>query len=438
VYALFRLMTTLAQSPSLADMLHVSARMIAQVIDTGLCLILLTEPPHHDHYHTVACVPALLDNELERHPLTIASPLVERLRDAVQQGRLLQLSTQEQDALNPLNNVAYADLCALPLILGGTSLGMILCYSRVALQVPDEGQLILCTLARQMALAIEHYQRTERDACEQQQKQVHAFMSDLLHADTLSSETALQKRACLLGCNLAVPHLVVSLQLLPVSGNGILTEQERGARRRVASTRARRHIHEQYPGSLTDGESEQILCLLRLETGRTSAAVNQEFDKLAALLRDEEHMSLFAGISTPCHALSDYRCSYAQAQEALQVVQWLKPQGGSASFDTLGVYRYLYRFAQENVLSDSYQAQIAALAAYDQCRHMNLLTTLETYLECGTNIAATSEQLHIHRNTVQQRLERMQSFCLLDLSQRANWLPLLVALKVHRLTSPDG
>src|SRR5947209_3683936 len=105
VYALFRLMTTLAQSPSLADMLHVSARMIAQVIDTGLCLILLTEPPHHDHYHTVACVPALLDNELERHPLTIASPLVERLRDAVQQGRLLQLSTQEQDALNPLNNV---------------------------------------------------------------------------------------------------------------------------------------------------------------------------------------------------------------------------------------------------------------------------------------------------------------------------------------------
>jgi DNA-binding PucR family transcriptional regulator len=120
------------------------------------------------------------------------------------------------------------------------------------------------------------------------------------------------------------------------------------------------------------------------------------------------------------------------------VAQWLRQQGGSASFDTLGVYRYLYRFARENVLSDAYQTQIATLAAYDQCRHTNLLETLETYLECGTNIADTSEQLHIHRNTVQQRLERIQSLCLLDLSQRANRLPLLVALKIYRLTSSGG
>ncbi len=437
IYDVFRLMTTLTQASSLQAMLHESAQIITQVIEKVLCLILLPRPVHSSQLQLAACVPALLGEEVEMQTVTVPTTLRERLQDATLHGRVLRLNTQEQEILNPFKKVEYADLCATPLILGDTHLGMILCYSSIPLQVTDEEQLILCTLARQMALAIEHYQRIEREACEQQ-KQVHAFMTDLLHADASYTAAALQKRACLLGCNLAAPHLVVSLQLLPLWGNSIPTEEERITRIRGASTRTRRHIHKLYPGSLSDGESDQILCLLRLETGRTIDAVNQELDTLAALLRDEEHMSLFVGISTPCQVLSEYRCGYAQAQEALQVAQWLRQHSGSASFEALGVYRYLYRFARENVLSDAYQAQIATLAAYDRCRHTNLLETLETYLECGTNIADTSEQLHIHRNTVQQRLERIQSLCLLDLSQRANRLPLLVALKVHRLTSSGG
>jgi sugar diacid utilization regulator len=436
VYDVFRLMTTLTQAPSLQAMLHESTQMITRVIEQVLCLILLPRPLHSSQLQLAACVPALLGEGVEMQAVTIPADLMERLQGAVVHGRVLQLSTQEQDALNPFKDLEYADLCAIPLIRGDTYLGMILCYSSIPFHLPDEEQLILCMLASQMALAVGHYQRVEREEREQQQRQVHAFMSDLLHADAIYTGAVLQKRACLLGCNLAAPHLVVSLQLLPLLGNSSVTEEERFARIRAASTRTRRYIHEQYPGSLTDGESEQILCLLHLETGRTVDAVNQEFDKLAALLRDGQHMSLFAGISTPCHALNEYRRGYAQAQEALQVTQWLRQQGGSASFDTLGVYRYLYRFARENVLSDAYQAQIATLAAYDQCRHTNLLETLETYLECGMNIAEASHLLHVHRNTIQQRLERIQSLCALDLGQRTNWLPFLVALKVHRLTSP--
>jgi sugar diacid utilization regulator len=438
VYDVFRLMTTLTEAPSLQALLHRSTQMIAQVIDAGICLILLTEPSHREQYHIVAPLPLLLQREVERHPVTIPAPLLERLRDAMQQGRLLRLSTQEQDLLNPLINVDYADMWALPLILGDTSFGMILCYSGVPCQVADEGQLVLCTLARQMALAIEHHQRTEREACEQQQKEVYTFMSDLFHIDASCTEAALQKWACKLGCNLAVPHLVVSIHLLPLLGNYSVTEDERVIRTRYAATQVKRHICTQYPGSLVTDDGEHVRCLLRLEAESMTEEVNRDFDKLAEQLSNEHQVSLFAGISIPCRTVGDYRHGYAQAQEALQVVQWLKQKGGTASFNTLGIYRYLYRFAQQNTLRDQYQAQVAALADYDQSRHTNLLETLELYLECGRNIAETSEQLHIHRNTVQQRLERIQSVCLLDLSQRVHWLPLLVALKVHRLTSAGG
>ncbi len=436
VYDVFRLITTLSHALSVEEVLHTSVRMITQIIDTGLCLILLREPLHHDQFQLEACVPVLLDNEVERHPLTIANALLERLRDAMQQGRILQLSPQEQDALNPLNNVEYAELRAVPLLLGDTCLGMLLCYSSTLLSVLEENQLLLCTLARQMALAIEHCQQSERQQREQRQRQIQIFMHDLFHPASRYTEAAMQKRACILGWNLTAPHLVVSMLLLPVVEESMVTEDERLAHLRSASTQVWKSLHERYPGSLTGGDDEQLLCLLRLEMESVVDSVNRECDKLAQHLYAEQHIRLFTGISAPCCTVAAYQHGYIQAQEALQVVQWLKQRGGSASFNTLGVYRDLYRFAHENVLSDHYQAQIAALADYDRCRHTNLLDTLETYLECGTNIAETTEQLRIHRNTTLQRLERIQSLCTLDLKQRANWLPLLIALKLHRLTSP--
>ena len=63
----------------------------------------------------------------------------------------------------------------------------------------------------------------------------------------------------------------------------------------------------------------------------------------------------------------------------------------------------------------------------------DLLTTLEMYLECAGNLTRTSERLFVHRNTLIQRLERLQSLCDIDLQERANWLTLQVAIKVYKL-----
>ena len=59
--------------------------------------------------------------------------------------------------------------------------------------------------------------------------------------------------------------------------------------------------------------------------------------------------------------------------------------------------------------------------------------TLETYLECAGNLTKTSERLFVHRNTLIQRLERLQSLCDIDLQERGNWLTLQVAIKVYKL-----
>ena len=163
-------------------------------------------------------------------------------------------------------------------------------------------------------------------------------------------------------------------------------------------------------------------------------------------IHNEYDVYLSIGVGNACQHISDYRRGFAEANEALQMGQNLQePRVNEGKrtpivthFNDLGVYRYLYKIAHMDDLRDVYQDQIAHIDNYDRRKNTDLLDTLETYLECGTNSAQTAEQLHIHRNTVQQRLERIQSLCPLDLKQWANWLPLLVALKVHRLTSPGG
>ena len=427
---------TLTHSASLEDMLHKFARTAMQAIDADLCLIMLTEAPQK--LRIVTCIPDLSDKEVVIQPVTIAPALLERLRTATQQSQVLRLSSQEQDALNPLKNVEYAELCVIPLMLGNDCLGTVNCYTSTTLHATDENQLLLCVLASQAALAIGHYQRVKREEREQQQGYIYSFMNDLLHTVATCTDAALQRRVCTLGYDLAAPHVVALLQLQPAIGKKLATEELRRSHAQHFDKEMTGRIEQRYPGSLIALIDEQLVCLLCLDPDLSLDAVNQWFEELAYQLYDEQQVIIFVGVCMPCdNTISENRRGYAEAQEALQVVQWLKQRGGSIAFNALGVYRYLYRFAHENALRDQYQDQIAALAEYDRLRHTNLLHTLESYLECGTNIAEASHLLHIHRNTMQQRLERIQALCTLDLKQQTNWLPLQVALKVHRLASPD-
>ena len=115
---------------------------------------------------------------------------------------------------------------------------------------------------------------------------------------------------------------------------------------------------------------------------------------------------------------------------------YVTEEGSCTSFCMLGAYRYIYDFACAQKLPDQYQKQVALIQKYDdEHKNTHLLFTLEIYLECGTSIADASRLLGIHRNTLLQRLERLKTVCKLDLKQRVHWLPLQIALKLHKFSS---
>jgi len=192
-------------------------------------------------------------------------------------------------------------------------------------------------------------------------------------------------------------------------------------------------VQDSFPGSLLYEQENLLTCIVHLSKDPGGIRLNNWLRDLVRQMRGEQMVRLAIGVGNPCSAVSAYHRGFAEANEALQMGQHLNPEGGVTHFNDLGIYRYLYKIARMDDLPDIYQTQIESIASYDQRKGADLLTTLETYLECAGNLTRTSERLFVHRNTLIQRLERLQSLCTVELQERSNWLTLQVAIKVYRL-----
>ncbi|MGW2311251.1 PucR family transcriptional regulator, partial [Actinomadura luteofluorescens] len=71
---------------------------------------------------------------------------------------------------------------------------------------------------------------------------------------------------------------------------------------------------------------------------------------------------------------------------------------------------------------------------YDERRGTALVQTLEAYFGTGGSLSRTAERLHIHVNTVSQRLDRIARLLGDDWQAPEPALELQLALRLHRLS----
>lgn len=149
-------------------------------------------------------------------------------------------------------------------------------------------------------------------------------------------------------------------------------------------------------------------------------------------------MQVLIGIGRAVTNLAGLRVSYNQAVEALKIAQALGQRAGLRNFDELGVLHWLRHLSPKLLGANIYLDAIRRLAEYDEQHHQNLLLTLETYLDVG-GVAEVATRLHVHRNTLSYRLERIEQLLDLDLRDPACRMNLYVALKAYRLhNGPAG
>lgn len=469
---------TISSGLYLDDMLRSLATLTVQILEVDLCAILLMDQTRErdgdssrqQRRLTVhATSPNLTDRSAFR-PIDVDRQAFERLRETNEAslrttatGQLIVSNDEALERLNPLKDGQYKALISAPLIAGTEQLGLINCYSSRPRRFSSEDQTLLTTIANQIAIAIKNSHLVNQLA---QKNLVKGFFDDLKHG-TSESEDSLRQRAHFLGCDLTRVNTIVMIELTHMDERRPSTASKSTKEGRSTTTAAhtqadengysqgtplqavykrissviRRRVLDNYSGSIFYEHENLLTCIIPLGKDLAGTRLKSWLQELSQQLKQEYNVYLSVGIGNACQVIADYRRGFAEAEEALQMGQNLSQEQGIDTrlqstvthFNDLGVYRYLYKIARMDDLRDVYQDQVARIVHYDRRKNTDLLTTLETYLECAGNLTKTSERLFVHRNTLIQRLERLQSLCNIDLQDRSNWLTLQVAIKVYKL-----
>ena len=125
--------------------------------------------------------------------------------------------------------------------------------------------------------------------------------------------------------------------------------------------------------------------------------------------------------------------SYQEAQESIRIGTATGKKEGVIAFNELGLLHWLYHLPLEVRNSNDYLKQIYKLAAYDAKRGTKLVHTLDVYLDHAGSQVDAAEALHIHRNTLLHRLERIEKVCSMDLREPLHRLNLHAAVKGYWL-----
>jgi PucR family transcriptional regulator, purine catabolism regulatory protein len=125
--------------------------------------------------------------------------------------------------------------------------------------------------------------------------------------------------------------------------------------------------------------------------------------------------------------------SLREAEQALRIGRQLFDTRRVLDFSDLGVYRLLILLRESPELWEFYRTTLVALADYDRDQGAELLKTLEAFFDNLGNLARTADALHVHRNTLLYRLQRIGEISGMDLDDAEDRLALWLALKAHRV-----
>ncbi|MEU3825534.1 GAF domain-containing protein [Streptomyces sp. NPDC029080] len=306
---------------------------------------------------------------------------------------------------------------------GGELLGALVLRGHPGLDPVDQRTLERAAMVTSLLLL------ARRSAAEAEQRVRGELLDDLLDARDRDPRL-LRDRASRLHADLDATHVVLAARL---DGPAADADEEAAARRRLWS--AASHLAATRHGLAAARDGGTVL-LLPLRGGTATEIARRTARHLGTAV----HQPVTVGASAPVTDLAAHpetvAGAYAEGRRCLDALHLLGRAGDGAAAEDFGFLGLL--LAGERDIAGFVGRTIGPVVSYDERRGTELVRTLDAYFEGGMSPARTKDMLHVHVNTVAQRLERVGRLLGADWQTPARALEIQLALRLHRLAAPGG
>lgn len=268
------------------------------------------------------------------------------------------------------------------------------------------------------------------------------LLEELL-SDSPLDVAAVAGRAARLGYDFSLPHLALVIAVTaPTSGAPLLSQRSIAARRGTAAPPEAVEAIAALLNEAAEPSGAQPLlrregaCLVAL-LPLPAATEDQQARTILHRLREAmaarvQPLAIAVGAAGPQIGAAGLRSAAREAEQALALGQRLFGPDHLTHFDDLGLYRLLFRLHGTPEAEAFQREMLGALEAYDQEHGSDLIPTLEAYFAAGVSPKETAARLHLHRNTVLYRLQRIAEITGHRLDDPATSLSLQVALLLRQ------
>ncbi|GAA4845961.1 helix-turn-helix domain-containing protein [Kitasatospora terrestris] len=345
-------------------------------------------------------VAGLLDGEVAVHdaegdPLTGRAAVAEGLAEAA-------AASREQ-----ARAVRHGEDWVCAVLAGQELLGSMVLHGRPGLDDGDRRILERASVVTALLLLL------RRSVAETENRVRGELLADLLTAPD-RDPAGLVARGRRLGVDLTRPHLVL-----------VADPGDAPARERLAGAAARYLFGSR---GISAEHGEAVVLLLPEDGTPPGAAAARAAERLARLIG----APVTVGAGRPAAGPVALAAAHAEGVRCVRGLRVLGRDGDGAAATDLGFLGVLLGDGHD--VEAFVRVALGPLLEYDARRGTELVRTLRAYFDCGGSLTRAKDALHVHVNTVVQRLDRVEVLLGRDWNHPERSLELQLALRLQLLS----
>lgn len=171
-----------------------------------------------------------------------------------------------------------------------------------------------------------------------------------------------------------------------------------------------------------------------VEAGEHSGDIPRLVRQMARTIGENNpDMIISWGIGNSRPGFGNFRRTHVEAKQACQIGRAIKGPGKVTEIKETGVFRLLHKLASDPNLLNLWQDQLAPMMCYEREKNIPILETLDTFFRSGRNVSRAAQRLHLHRQSLKYRLEKIETLTGCDLNDPHDCFSLELSLRLHRI-----